>query len=221
MRRRSKLQDLDRHAGIKLSRFERRVGLLRLGHDDAARPLDLHQIETELGTIVINIQSYWSNWCRAFYLSTAIGTVSVSGGTLSSALGLTSERDALTVAITGSLSPPTPPPSVWPSYREPRWHLPAALSQVISNARVINAATLGIYLNSAPLGLSHLRTVRNYYAHRSEPLKRDALALGPTYLVGRAQKPAEILLFVEPTRSISVLERWLLDIRRLASALCA
>lgn len=79
----------------------------------------------------------------------------------------------------------------------------------------------GGILNSAPLGLSHLRTVRNYYAHRSEPLKRDALALGPTYLVGRAQKPSDILLFVEPTRSISVLERWILDVRRLVSALCA
>jgi hypothetical protein len=221
MRRRSKLQDLDRHAQVKFSRFERRVGLLRLGRDNAARPLDLHQLETELGTIVINMQSYWSNWCRAFYLSTALGTVSASGGALSSALGLTSEQDALTVAITGSLSPSRPPPSVWPSYREPRWHSPAELSQVISNARVNNGATLGIYLNSAPLGLSHLRIVRNYYAHRSESLKRDALALGPTYLVGRAQKLSDILLFVEPARSISVLERWLLDIRRLASALCA
>jgi hypothetical protein len=80
---------------------------------------------------------------------------------------------------------------------------------------------LGILLNSAPLGLTHLRTVRNYYAHRSEPLRREAVALGPTYLVGRARKPAEILLFVEPTRTVSVLERWILDIQRLASLLCA
>jgi hypothetical protein len=221
MRRCSDLRALDRHAHAKLSRFQRRARLLRMGYDDAARSLDLHQLETEIGGLVINLQTYWSNWCRAFYLSGALGTVSASGGALSSGLGLSSEHDALTVAITGSLSPSKPPPPIWPSRSEPLWYSPATLSSIISNAQLSSATILVTYLNSAPVGLSHLRTVRNYYAHRCDPLRREALALGPTYLVGRAKKPSEILLFVEPARSLSVLERWILDIERLASALCA
>jgi hypothetical protein len=209
------LRALDRHARTKLARFQRRARLLRTGHDDAGRMLDLHQLETELGGLVINLQTYWSNWCRAFYLSGALGTVSASGAALSSVLGLTSEHDALTVAITGSLSPSRPPPPDWPSNKEPFWHSPATLTQVVSKARFSSAATLGTYLASAPSGLEHLRTVRNYYAHRCEPLRRAALALGPTYLVGSAKKPSDILLFVEPGRSVTVLERWILDIGRL------
>lgn len=220
MRHRSHLRALYRHVDAKLSRFERRVLLLRLGRDDGGRPLDLHQLETELAAVVLNIQSYWSNWSRAYYLSTALGTMSISGAFFFSALELVSEHDALTVAITGRLRPQKPPPSVWPSSKEPQWFSPSDLSRAISDARVNTATTLGNYLNSAPIGLSHLRIVRNYYAHRNEPLWRNAVALGPSYLVGRARRPSDVLLFVEPTRTISVLERWILDIRRLASALC-
>jgi hypothetical protein len=131
MRRCSDLRALDRHARAKLGRFQRRARLLRTGHDDASRTLDLHQLETELGGLVINLQTYWSNWSRAFYLSGALGTVSVSGAPLSSALGLTSEHDALTAAITGSLSPARTPPAAWPSNKEPFWHSPVTLAGAI------------------------------------------------------------------------------------------
>jgi hypothetical protein len=220
MRRRTNLRALDRHARKKLSRFGRRVKLLGFGRDDKGRSLDLHQRETELALVVINIQSYWSNWSRAFYLSAALGAVSASGSALSSTLGLVSEHDALTVAIKGSLHPTRSTPMQWPSSSEPLWYSPAALSRSISHARINSAGALAIFLNSAPLGLSHLRVMRNYYAHRSEFLRREALAIGPTYLVGRARRPSEILLFVEPTRTVCVLERWILQIQRLASALC-
>jgi hypothetical protein len=221
MRRRSRLRDLDGHARTKLARFERRIRLLRLGQDDLSRSLDPHQLETEVSGLVINLLSYWGNWCRAFYLSGALGATSMTGILLSSALNIRSEHDAMTVAIKGTLTPSTPPPPSWPSYQEPQWHLPHRLLQAISNARLNATPTLALYLNSAPRGLHHLRIMRNYYAHRSEQLNRDAIALGPTYLVGRARRPSDILLFVEPRRSISVLERWILDIRRLTAALCA
>jgi hypothetical protein len=213
------LRQLDRHARSKLLRFERRARLLRAKLDDAGRLLDEHQLEAELSYLVINLQSYWSNWSRAFYLSGALGTISVSGVTVSSALGLTSERDAMTVAIRGTLIPSPPP--VWPSHKEPKWFDASALSQAITSARTNTAGPTTVILNSAPLGLAHLRIVRNYCSHRSAPLKQDALALGPTYLVGRPRKLSDILLFVEPARSVSVIERWILDLGRLARALCA
>ena len=221
MRRRTYLKDLDRHAQKKLFRFGRRVRLLRLGHDDGARALDVHQREIEVSALVVNLLSFWSNWSRAFYLSGALGAVSASGASVSSTLNIASEHDALTVAITGRLTPSRPPPSVWPSSREPRWHLPDRLLQAVADVRLTTAATLAIYLSSAPQSLNHLRIMRNYFSHRNEQLMREAIALGPTYLVGRATKPSEILLFVEPGRTVSVLERWILDVARLTSALCA
>jgi hypothetical protein len=221
VRRRSYLKDLDRHAQKKLFRFGRRVRLLRLGHDDGTRLLDAHQREIEMSALIVNLLSFWSNWCRAFYLSSALGAVSASGAPVSSGLRITSEHDALTVAITGGLTPSKPPPSVWPSRREPTWYAPDRLLQAIVDVRLTSATALGVYLRSAPQSLNHLRIMRNYYAHRSEQLVREAIALGPSYLVGGVTKPSEILLFVEPGRTISVLERWILDLGRLTTALCA
>src|SRR6266436_3397954 len=99
MRHVSHLKKLDRNARTKLSRFERRARLLRLGRSDDGQLLDVHQLETELGSLTINIQSYWANWSRAFYISGVLGTISISGAPIWSSLGVNSERDALTIAI--------------------------------------------------------------------------------------------------------------------------
>jgi hypothetical protein len=221
MRRVSSLKYLDRHAHTKLSRFERRARLLRFQRNDGGDTLDTHQIEAEVGSLVINIQSYWSNWCRAFYLSAALGGVTVSGSVITSTLRITSEHDALTVAITRSLTPSKPPPPSWHPYQEPSWFAPDALSRILNDAQLSIGSLASTFLNSGSQALSHIRTFRNYYAHRSEILKQEALLLGPTYLIGRPRKPSEILLFVEPRHTISVLERLILDLRRLAGALCA
>ena len=205
----------------KLNRFERRTGLLRRGLDDQSRSLDQHQLEAEIGNLVINLQSYWSNWCRAYYLSTALGVTSTGGTLVSSALGIATEHQAITVAITGSLTPPRAPPAIWPSYREPKWFAPDDLSRVLTDAQVSVAAPATSFLGAMRISLDHLRTMRNYYAHRSEELRGSALALGPTYLVGAPRKASEILLHVEPNRTVSVLERWVLDLKRLQAALCA
>jgi hypothetical protein len=217
----SSLKHLDRHAHTKLSRLERRARLLRFQRDDKGNILDIHQIETEVGSLIINTQSYWSNWCRAFYLSGALGGVTISGTVISNGLGITSEHDALTVAITRSLTPSKPPPPSWSAYQEPRWFAPDVLSRILNDAQLSIAILASTFLNSGSQALSHLRIFRNYYAHRSEPLKQEALSLGPTYLVGRPRKPSEILLFVEPRHTVSVLERLVLDMGRLAGALCA
>jgi len=221
MRRVSNLKHLDRHARTKISRFERRARLLRFQRDDLGNALDTHQLETELGSLVINVQSYWSNWCRAFYLSGALGTVTSSGTLISSGLSIRSEHDALTVEITRSLTPSTPSPATWPVYREPRWFVPDDLSRILNDAHLSIAVLASTFLHSGSQALLHLRIFRNYYAHRSELLKLEALSLGPSYLVGHPWKPSEILLFVEPRHTVSVLERLVLEVGRLAGALCA
>jgi hypothetical protein len=89
------------------------------------------------------------------------------------------------------------------------------------DAQITTASFFAVSLNSGAQSLSDLRAFRNYYAHRSEPLKQAALQLGPRYLVGRPKQPSDILLFVEPMHTVSVLERLVLDMTRLTGALCA
>jgi hypothetical protein len=207
MRRVSNLKHLDRHARTKISKFERRARLLRSQRDDMGSALDTHQLETEVGSLVINVQSYWSNWCRAFYLSGALGGVTVSGTVISSGLGITSEHDALTIAITRSLTPSRPPPPSWPTYQEPRWFAPDVLSRILNDAQLSIAILAGTFLNSGSQALSHLRIFRNYYAHRSETLKQEALSLGPTIwsaVLGSRRKFFCSLSPGAPSRSWSV-----------------
>lgn len=219
MRRVYDLDYLERHSRRKLFRFDRRVLLIQTRLDDVSRSLDHHQAEMEMAQLVINLQSYWSNWCRAFYFSTALGAVSRSGVQLISSIPLATEHDALTVAINGRINSSSPSLPPWPSYREPKWFSPKDLVRVFGNAKITNGQNASNVLNSVPLGIDHLRTMRNYFAHRSEDLKSKALDLGPYYLLGSARKPSEILDYVEPGRSLSVARRWILDLQRVCTAL--
>jgi hypothetical protein len=211
------LGHLERHSRQRLYRFDRRARLIRAGLSDDARPLDVHQLETEMALLMVHLQAYWSNWCRAFYLSVSVGTLSRSGINLISAIPLPTERDAMTVAIKGKLIPN--PPARWQSHQEPKWFSPADLVRVLQAANVTNCQNAIVILNSIPRGIDHLRTMRNYFAHRSEEMKARALTVGPFYLIGSAQKPSEILNFVEPGRSLSVAQRFISDMQRVCTAL--
>ena len=215
------LDILSNHARHKFRRIDRRAAALRQRLTTEGKNLNEHEFETETSSLVINIQSYWSNWCRSFYVSSCLGATSATGVNISSGLGPLSEHQALTVAIKGTLTPAKAPPAVWSSAQEPKWFSPTDLSSALGKALITNEATISGFLISQDQVLSHLRTTRNYYAHRSEHLKADALSLGPSYLVGLPAKPSDILHFVEPGRSVSVLQRWIIALDQLAGAVCA
>lgn len=218
MRRVQKLQSLDIRAQRRFAAFERRAFMLRSLLSDSGNPIDRHQVEAEITHLVINMQTFWSNWCRSLYLSSCFGARTTSGNLAISALPLVSDDDAITVAIKGALVPV--PVLPWPSWNEPHWFSPSDLATIVGRAQLSNGASLVTVLNSMPPTIQHLRISRNYLAHRNIALKQIALSIGPSYLIGSAKQVSEILLFVEPGRSISVIERWTYDLRRAARALC-
>lgn len=215
------LSALERKVDVRVKRASRRAHNIAIGRSTLGHPLDLNQVEAQTAALVINLQSFWSNWCRSYYLSVALGSYSSSGLFIRSGLPINSDHDALTVAIRGSLTPKKPIPPQWAGYQEPHWHAPLDLADIIQSSQVTNFPTLCGFLRSAPAGISHLRIIRNYYAHRNHELLTSALSLGPAYLVGSPKRPSDILFFVETGRTVSVIDRWLLDIRRLAGALCS
>src|SRR4051812_25297178 len=112
------LSALERTAHKKLDVLRRRVARLFQGLDGNSRALSHHLTETGLSYTAINLQTFWSNWCRAHYLSCALGTVSVGGSAITSNFGFTSSSDAMAKAIhivRGGKSPP----HTWHSYQEP------------------------------------------------------------------------------------------------------
>jgi hypothetical protein len=218
VRRVQKLLSLDIRAQSRFAAFERRALMLRNSVNDSGNPIDRHQVEAEITHLVINMQTYWGNWCRSLFLSSCFGAHTTGGNIAISALPLVSDDDAITVAVKGALVPA--PVLPWPSWKEPAWFSPSDLARIVGYAQLSNRASLVTVLNSMPPAIQHLRVSRNYLAHRNIALKQNALSIGPTYLIGSANSISEILLFVEPGRSISVIERWTYDLRRAARALC-
>src|SRR5258708_1081364 len=74
---------LDRFAQKKLGVLGRRAGNLVMSLDGSGVKLSAHLRESELSVLTINLQSFWSNWCRAFYLSCAMGAQTTRGKSVS------------------------------------------------------------------------------------------------------------------------------------------
>jgi hypothetical protein len=171
----------------------------------------------------IDVQSYWSNWSRAYYLSCAVGCRSIAGNRISSALGQPlNENQALAIAVRYYRRNASPLPNgLFPGHFEPKWFDPTVLISVANAAGLSNLATIqSAFTNRADV-FADLRQMRNYFAHRCEQLHAESLQLAPKYLVGNPKQPAEIIWHVGASSVISVIEGWVSHIRQVALFLCA
>jgi len=219
MRAVANLGRLDRLARRKLGILGRRAGRLVTGFDGAGLTLSAHLREAELSLLTIGLQSFWSNWCRAYYLSCAVGTRTTRGNVVSNSAGITSFNEAMAMAIQITRGSKVPP-NAWRPHEEPKWFDPNVLLLIAKGAALTNEPHIAAILGTIPLTFSHLRTMRNYFAHRGEDLRRDALSISPFYLYGRPDNPSNILVHIETGRTRCVVERWTIDLERIARALC-
>jgi hypothetical protein len=173
--------------------------------------------------LCIELQSYWSNWSRAYYLSCAVGCRSIAGNPISSASGQPlTEFQALALAVRFFRGNANPLPNgLFPGHLEPKWFDPNVLINVANAARLTNfAAIQSAFTNGADV-FADLRQMRNYFAHRCEQLHTEALQLAPKYLVGNPKHPAEIIWHVGSSNLVSVIEGWVSHVRQVALFLCA
>ena len=111
-------------------------------------------------------------------------------------------------------------PASWRPHEEPSWFDPSVFLTVAAGAALTNSLQLSAVLGTIPASFGDLRILRNYFAHRNEDLRTIALAVAPSYLLSTAVNPSDLLRHIEPGRTVSVIERWIIEIRRTAMALC-
>ncbi len=229
MRRATRLYQLRRTAEQRITRFRRLVVVLR-------RSIDQSERIRLASFIAINLQTLWSNFCRAHYLSCMIESRTTSGWTIRVGTPGLSEFDAIGAAIVACGRTPTPAVTGgrWHSKDEPKWHIPATLLLIYSKQKVILRVVPGgphgmppdpLASAKAAIGkyqdvLNALRAFRNYFAHRSEGTRWEAGQWAARHGVSALLPPVDALLTPPTGKSRPLLDSWLDDLGNLVEELC-
>jgi hypothetical protein len=162
----------------------------------------------------------WASFCRAFYLSVALGAKDCSGTRVNIPGGLRAPSDAIHFAVTKMrpwkkrVGPP------WTRNDEPTWHDPNTLITLLSSLSTSNLSDIQAALSYQTDVFSLLPSFRNFFAHRNEEtagkIKTRARALG----FSPALRACEILCTSHPGRPQNVLSDWLDDLIIVINLMC-
>jgi len=181
----------------------------------------IHPRSISVSFVVIELQSTWSNFVRAYYLSCAYGTRSASGVRIRLAVGrVANEDDAMGLAV--KYRNPEARPNrdgKWSRRDEPKWYAGSMVSflrrQGISNLEKVESAY------SLPGNtLVDLIVVRNYFAHRSWQTEAAAQGVARSHGVPGSLSPVDILMSKPHGASRPLVAEWIRTIRTTSEMLC-
>lgn len=143
---------------------------------------------------VIEGANLWEGYCRAFYLSSALGAREPSGGRvqIKPTSPIRSIDDAITVAvhrIAPDLRNKTGP---WLPREEPDWG--GQLAVCFAELGASNSAKLERAVGLEPDALNHMRALRNFFAHKGYGSAKKARALTKKYGLRDEPHPVDFLL---------------------------
>jgi len=192
----------------------RRLDRLALLYVQAATgpPEELDRI---VAHVVIETASTWAQYCRFYYLSSALGARDATGRpVLRPANRLGSVDAALTRAIykfNPRLRGKTGP---WDPRDEPDWTDPSVLSKAVRLVGASNAPQVARAVSANTRALRDLRTFRNFYAHRGHRSAERARELASRqYRLRNRAHPTQLLWSFPPGATERLLGAWLSDIR--------
>jgi hypothetical protein len=218
MHRHSRLEVLEATVAKRLHRLSRRAADLRAGRSH----LIPWRTESETSAIAIYLHNTWTNACRWYLVSCISGARSKSGVEISCPTGITRVDDALMLAIR-SYNPKVQfgPKGSWRPRDEPPWNSPPTLLVIAKRSGLTNEQDLVTALSAGYRVFDDLPRFRNYFAHRNQDTRANAIALAPRYGVGVTSKPSDVLLAIHPTAAESVIENWSAETTLTLEAICA
>jgi hypothetical protein len=158
--------------------------------------------------VVVEAANLWHEYCRVYYLSTALGARMGTTGRVSTTpnLSFTSQKDAETFAQrTSGRRRGSGGHSV-------DWKDPDTFKRKIAALGASNLSAVDTAISHAPTTLAHLAETRNFFAHKSEKTAKNAKRLGRKYGIARDQHPMTTLWSVVPSGVQPLLLQWLADL---------
>lgn len=187
-----------------------------------ARPREELTRERLIEHIAISSLNLWHEFSRAYFLSCAKSTVSISGLRIQAGVpGIKSETDALRLAILSKGITPVLPG--WPrrSTDEPKWRRPRDLERACAGLMMSNLANVRAALSISPGVFDHLPVFRNFYAHRNGDTAVKALDVAKRYYgIAWCHHPTDALLTPATRRPQELMLDWLDAIQATAHYLC-
>jgi hypothetical protein len=162
--------------------------------------------------VVIETANLWSEYSRAYYLSTAFRARDGHGVRIQLQVGgIRTEEDALTQAIL-CVKPGLPKRhGPWTPQDEPPWHDRGVLNKIVVNLGASNSRSVSAAAGYGTPATQDLQTVRNYFAHKSQGTAAKMRRLARRYK-HPGVRPATLMLSVEPGKRQPVLIEWLDDL---------
>jgi hypothetical protein len=180
------------------------------------------EADRALAWAIIEADNLWAGFLRAYYLSATIHAKTVSGKriTLSSA-AFPDLESALKFAA--RLKDPKFKKSIVSRRDEPSWHNTTDFLKLVQRIGASNLPGIQAGLSYSTTFFSHLRTIRNFYAHRCDDTSRKAGNVG--IRLGLSATPTlhatEIMCSRLPKRPQNVATDWLDDIGNVIDLLCS
>jgi hypothetical protein len=174
-----------------------------------------------IGLAAIEVLNTWTNFVRAYWLSSFDAPQRSEGGRISCARPVVGS-DPLGFAVTTFRPAARPKGSGnWDRRDEPTWHDPQTLLRLTREAELSNTADVAAAFSINSRVFTDLPVLRNYFAHRSQGTYYAALRVALLNSVPLPTRPAEVLAAVPALGSQTLFENWLGDFDLVAEYLCA
>ncbi len=163
-----------------------------------------------LSFAITNIQSVWTEYCRAIYLSSVGGARTASGSRAFSPT--VAYSDAIDVAVRNVSNPKTQKPLgyKWDRREEPPWHDPIVFAKCLEAAKCTNYKSVLAGISVGTDSLRHLPISRNYFCHVGENTHNKVVKLARNYSVN-AISPVDLLVSRAPKRPTAIAFDWASD----------
>ncbi len=199
--------------------FELRVR--RLSAMFAAPPTEAPERDRLATYCAIEAGNAWESFMRSFYLSCVWSARTRTGAAVRMGAGraFANEHSAIVACITATGGRVPTGPRI-PPRSEPDW---SAKSTILRAGRALSFSNLSSLQRgfSIPVGVyDKMRTVRNFYAHRSELTANKVENLCVTLGIAKTRRASELLFSKVPGRPHTIFEQWIAECRLIAFEIC-
>jgi hypothetical protein len=201
------------YLGDLVVQAERRIRRLKFSVANIHPALGL-QDQRRLSFAVVEAANLWTQFCRSFYLSTALRAVDSGGKKTSVELEapICNRVDAITVAVQVSNRKLKGQPGPFSWSDEPKWQFSNAFLKVVRGTSCSNRELVESALSYQAQSRGDLLVARNFFAHKSQDTADKVRALAPRYSMSPRLAPAVLLASIQPGENQPVALNWLDDL---------
>jgi hypothetical protein len=172
---------------------------------------------------VIESTNLWGSFLRAYYLSGAIRTRTMSGGKVTFTSAVFADVQSALMFAVRKMKNKNFKKTTISRIDEPSWNNSRSVYSLLSGVGISNITQVNGALSYSTRFFQFLPTIRNFYAHRCDETFRRAALVGVR--LGLAATPrmraTEMLSSRLPTRPQNLITDWLDDMANVIDMLCS